>query len=142
MSTPFIVQLAALEDIARLMEIRGNVGENRLSDPSKVVAADYAWFIAHAGIHGCAVDGRLVGFSASDPRDGTIWALFVDPAYEGRGIGQALIAAACAGLRRAGHGTATLSTEPGTRAERFYVRNGWVPSGRTRSGETVLTKAL
>jgi ribosomal protein S18 acetylase RimI-like enzyme len=69
-------------------------------------------------------DGVIQGFAAGDPRDGSIFALFVDPAHEGRGIGRALLALACGTLRAAGFATATLSTEPGTRAERFYRTNG------------------
>jgi GNAT superfamily N-acetyltransferase len=80
-------------------------------------------------------DAQIHGFSAGDPRDGTIFALFVDPSREGRGIGQALIALACATLRQAGHKTATLGTEPGTRAEQFYRRNGWTSFGHKPNGE-------
>ena len=38
----------------------------------------------------------VVGFSAGDSGDGSIWALFVDPLHESRGIGRALIDAALA----------------------------------------------
>jgi ribosomal protein S18 acetylase RimI-like enzyme len=41
-------------------------------------------------------DGQGQGFSAGDPCDGTIWTLFVDPAFQGRGIGRTLLALACA----------------------------------------------
>ena len=47
------------------------------------------------------------GFSPGDPRDGSIWALFVDPADEGRGIGRALLALACDTVRVAGFYTVT-----------------------------------
>jgi GNAT superfamily N-acetyltransferase len=80
--------------------------------------------------------------SAGDPRDGSIWALFVDPAFEHQGIGQALIAAACGSLAAAGHRVAKLSTEPGTRAEQFYLRNGWRPHGHTDRGELAFVKEL
>ena len=86
-----MIRIATLTDIPRLMEIRGSVRENRLSDPSRVTLADYNWHIAHAPIHVWEDDGVIKGLSAGDPRDGSIWALFVDPAFEGRGIGQALI---------------------------------------------------
>jgi len=77
-----------------------------------------------------------------NPRDASIWALFVDPAHEGCGIGQALILAACRSIAAAGHRIAKLSTEPGTRAERFYLRNGWLPGGYTERGEAIFTKEL
>lgn len=40
-------------------------------------------------------DNNIVGFSAADPRDGSIFALFVEEAYERRGIGRALFERAC-----------------------------------------------
>jgi ribosomal protein S18 acetylase RimI-like enzyme len=123
------------------MEIRAAVRENRLSDPGSVTLADYKWHIAHAPIHVWA-DGVIKGLSAGDPRDGSIWALFVDPAFEGRGIGQALILAATNSLAAAGHRVARLSTQAGTRAERFYLRNGWIARGRTERGEIIFTKEL
>ena len=73
--------------------------------------ADYAWFEEHPGIWVWEESGHILGFSASDTRDGTIWALFVDPACERRGIGRALLAAACETLRCAGHRTAMLTTD-------------------------------
>jgi ribosomal protein S18 acetylase RimI-like enzyme len=102
------------------MEIHHSVHENRLRDPTSVTAADCAAFIDRTEMWVWVEDGQILGFSAGDPRDGSIWALFVDPANEGRGIGRALLALACDTVRFAGFDTATLNTEPGTRAERFY----------------------
>jgi GNAT superfamily N-acetyltransferase len=132
---PRQVGKATSADIPRIVEIRATVRENILSDPSRVTTADIQWFIDNSTIWTWAEDGQVHGFSAGDPRDGTIFALFVDPSREGRGVGQALIALACATLRQAGHKTATLGTEPGTRAERFYRRNGWTSFGHKPNGE-------
>jgi GNAT superfamily N-acetyltransferase len=123
------------------MEIRGAVRENRLSDPSRVTAADVLWQVAHSPIH-LWDDGIIKGFAAGDPRDGSIFALFVDPAFEGHGIGQALILAACRSLAASGHRIAKLSTDPGTRAERFYLRNGWLAKGLDARGEMMFEKEL
>ena len=95
---------AAHTDIERIMEIRHSVRENRLSDPNSVTAADCAAFIARAEMWVWTEDGRVQGFSAADPSNGTIWPLFVDPAFEGRGIGRTLLALACATVRSAGFG--------------------------------------
>jgi GNAT superfamily N-acetyltransferase len=129
-------------DIPRIVEIRGAVRENRLSDPSRVTVADLHWHIAYSPIHVWEDDGVIKGFSAGDPRNGSIFALFVDPAFEGCGIGQALVLAACRSLAAAGHRIATLSTDPGTRAERFYLRNGWLAKGPDTRGEVVFEKEL
>jgi GNAT superfamily N-acetyltransferase len=137
-----MIRAATVADIPRLRELRGSVHENRLSDPSRVTIADYEWHVVHAPIHVWEDDGVIKGLSAGDPRDGSIWALFVDPAFEGRGIGQALIMAATNSIAAAGHRVARLSTEPGTRAERFYLRNGWMAKGHTERGEIIFTKDL
>lgn len=136
------MRTAVYADIPRMVELRASVHENRLGDPTRVTLADYKWFIDNAAIHVWEVSDHIRGLSAGDPRDGSIWALFVDPAFEGLGIGQTLIASACSALHQAGHRSATLSTDAGTRAERFYLRNGWTPQGRNAKGEIVFSKAL
>ena len=122
-------------DWPRIREIRSAVRENQLSDPSLVTPEDFRWFTDGPGIWLWQDDERINGFSASDTRDGSIWALFVDPAHEGRGIGSALLQAALTILREAGHRTATLSTGPDTRASRFYRTAGWSEDGSTTKGE-------
>lgn len=129
-------------DIPRLMELRAAVRENRLTGPSRITAADYLRFIDTAAIWVWEDSAGILGFSAGDPRDGSIWALFVDPGFEGRGIGRALLQRACEALRAAGHRRAVLGTEPGTRAERFYLRNGWTRTGVRPNGEAAFEMAL
>ncbi len=128
------LRIATRDDIARLVEIRAAVRENILSDPSRVTLDDIRWFIDRALIFVWEENGRVVGFSAADTRDGGIWALFLDAEHEGQGIGQALFARACATLRDAGFTRLWLTTESGTRAERFYRKAGWrvvASEGRT-----------
>ncbi len=116
--------------------------ENRLSDPGAITEAVLQSFLDRKLFH-VAVEGDwIAGFSAAEPDDGTIWALFVDPDAEGRGTGQALLNAALSDLRAAGHAFARLSTDPGTRAERFYTRAGWTPTGASAHGETGFRIAL
>ena len=136
------VRRARVENIPVLMRIRAAVRENRLSDPAKVPAEAYRAFIDGPGIWLCADGDSILGFSAADPADGTIWALFVDPAAEGLGIGADLLSRALNDLRRAGWDEARLSTGPGTRAERFYRRHGWNVAGQTEAGEKILFRAL
>lgn len=136
-----MIRAANHDDIPRILAIRASVRENRLSDPSSVTSADIAWFVDHGPIHVWQEADGIKGFAAGDPRDGSIWALFVDPSFEGLGIGQALIRAACASLHKAGHHVATLRTGAGTRAEEFYVRNGWTAQGLDARGEVVFTKS-
>lgn len=136
------VRRARIEDIPALMRIRSAVRENRLSDPARVPVDAYRGFIGGPGIWLWEEAGAVLGFSAADAGDGSIWALFVDPAAEGRGIGHELLARALDDLRAAGWTEARLSTGSGTRAERFYVRRGWMRSGISDKGECLLTKRL
>jgi GNAT superfamily N-acetyltransferase len=129
-------------DIARIREIRAAVQENRLSHPERVSAADVAAFIERAEMWVWEEHGEICGFSAGDPADGSIWALFIDPAHEHRGIGQALLVLACDTVRNGGHATATLSTEAGSRAHRFYRLNGWTETGRNAKGEATFRKPI
>jgi GNAT superfamily N-acetyltransferase len=136
------IRRARLEERDSISEIRFAVHENKLGDPAAVTDADYRWFTEHPGIWVWEEDGRILGFSAADTRDGTIWALFVDPAHDRRGIGRALFEAACDTLRRDGHRTAMLTTDRGTRAERFYRSAGWTVVGTSQKGELILRSNL
>src|SRR5438045_4220328 len=84
------IRRAIQGDVARIMEIRHSVLENRLSDPNLVTGKDCAEFIERSEMWVWEEDGIVQAFAAGDIRDGWIWALFVAPEYEGRGIGKAL----------------------------------------------------
>jgi GNAT superfamily N-acetyltransferase len=132
-----MIRRARPEDHPRITEIRNSVTENVLSQPGRVTIETYKWFEQHPGVWLWEENGRILGFSASDTRDGTVWALFVDPAHEGRGIGRALFAKACDVLRAAGHREGALTTQPGSRADRFYQRAGWTVVGTSDRGERI-----
>jgi GNAT superfamily N-acetyltransferase len=124
-----LIRNATRVDIGRIMEIRAAVRENKLRDPSRVTVEDVCWFIDNPGIFVWEESGRIVGFSAADPRNGSIFALFVDEAFEGRGIGRVLFERACNVLKDAGCPRMWLTTWPGTRAEQFYRKAGWRVTG-------------
>jgi GNAT superfamily N-acetyltransferase len=133
---------ATFADIDRLMEIRAAVRENVLSDPRSVTRSDYDRFIDQRRVWVSEDAGLITGFSASDERDGTIWALFVEPGQEGRGIGRSLLARACQDLRADGFPTARLGTDPGTRADRLYRHLGWIDLGRDAGKEVIFERPL
>jgi GNAT superfamily N-acetyltransferase len=133
---------ATPDDVPRICEIRDSVRENRLSDPSRITPREIAWFLENGPIWVWEEDSAVAGFSAGDPRNGWVWALFVAPGHEGKGIGRTLLKATCDTLREAGHSTATLSTEAGTRAERHYRADGWTAVSQTEHGELVFQKPL
>src|SRR5215813_12400586 len=120
------IRRAREQDHARITEIRDSVTENQLGEASRpLVDNDYPWFRDNPGIWLWEENGAILGFSTADTRDGSIWALFVAPGHERRGIGRALFEKACDVLRQAGHRTAWLTTQAGSRAEVFYRAAGW-----------------
>lgn len=133
---------ATHDDMARIWEIRHAVRENRLSDPARVTDDDVRWFLDNAPFHVADAAGEVVAFCAGDPRDGSIWALFVDPVHEGRGHGTILLETVCAELRQAGHRRAWLTTGQGTRAEGFYRNRGWFEAGVQDNGELRFERGL
>jgi len=121
-----IFREAKVEDIPVLSEIRLSVMENVLSDPGKVTPEMYADYLSVSGKGWlCELGGKAVGFSVASLGDSSIWALFVRPGYEGRGIGGRLLSLATDWLFEEGASSVTLCTEAGTRADRFYERRGW-----------------
>jgi len=124
-----LIRNATESDIPRIMEIRASVRENRLRDPSRVTLEDVRWFIDNPGIFVWEEKNVIAGFSAADPRDGSIFALFMDQAFEGRGIAQALFRRACQVLKDNHCERQWLTTWPGTRAAQFYRKAGWIEVG-------------
>ena len=138
-----MIRKATTEDRSRITAVRTAGRENRLS-PSHVsrVSETARWIYEKGTFWVWEEDGVVQGFAVADVREGTIFGLFVHPDYEGRGIARALLPLACEDLRVVGHTVAKLTTEPGTRAERFYRRNGLIDTGRREKGEIVFERAL
>ncbi|MGR9174859.1 GNAT family N-acetyltransferase [Rhizobium leguminosarum] len=112
-----------------------------MADPSKVTDHDYEWCVRNPGVAVWEENGDVVGFSAADPRNGNIWALFIAPGFERKGIGSILLAEACARLKSAGIERAWLTTDPNTRAERFYRAAGWEHVGE-KENELLFERSL
>ncbi|AIZ64306.1 GCN5 family acetyltransferase [Hymenobacter sp. DG25B] len=131
-----IFREAQVDDIPQMMVVRLAVRENRLSDPTRVTAPHYVEYLTQRGQGWvCAVENQVVGFAIADLQDHNIWALFVHPDFDGRGIGKQLHQLMLDWYFRQTTETVWLSTAPSTRAEEFYRRQGWQETGRTRSGE-------
>jgi GNAT superfamily N-acetyltransferase len=132
------IRIATLEDIARMHEIRMAVRENQLRDPTKVAEKHYREMLEDRGRGWvCEIEPQgMMGFAIADARTRSIWALFVKPGQEGRGAGRALHDAMVQWLFEVSSEPLWLTTEPGTRAARFYEAAGWTPDGVTEDGET------
>lgn len=128
----FALRPAQLGDWDEVQDLRLSVTENRLSDPSRVTRSMYHDYILDRGRGWVAeADGTILGFCIA-ALDGEVWALFVRPGCEGRGVGLALMRACVDWLTEQGVGEAVLETGAGTRAEAFYRRFGWIEAGRNR----------
>jgi len=109
-----------------MSRIRLSVTENVLSDPARITQQMYEDYLEMSGRGWVAeIDGDVAAFCSADKNDGSIWALFVDPAYEGRGLAKHLLGLAAAWLFELGHASVRLDTGAGTRADRFYATQGW-----------------
>lgn len=128
---------AGVEDIPAMHEVRLAVRENVLSNPVRVRPENYRNLLERDGrCWLCEADGRVAGFVVADRVRANLWALFVAPEFEGRGIGRQLLDLATAWLLEEGDlDGAWLSTEPGTRAQRLYQRSGWSEAGTLPNGE-------
>jgi GNAT superfamily N-acetyltransferase len=84
----------------------------------------------------CETENGIVGFSVADLKEHNIWALFVQPAWEGRGIGKQLHRLMLDWYFAQTPETVWLSTAPRSRAETFYRKQGWTETGRQPNGET------
>ena len=122
-----------------MSRIRLAVTENRLRDPSRVTQQMYEDFLERDGRGWLAqIDGVTVAFSYANRLDGTIWALFVDPAHEGKGLTKMLLGLATDWLFDIGYPEVKLDTGAGTRADRFYTHQGWARS-QAVGGDAVFT---
>lgn len=141
-ATP-VFRFATAEDIPDIFRVRTSVRENHLNidqlaergvtpDSMAATLADDAcatWISEdHSGI---------CGFAVADGRRGSIFALFVAPEAEGRGIGRSLLGLAEQWLFDRGHRVIWLNTgeEPDQRSHRVYRAAGWSLTGPADHGD-------
>lgn len=134
------IRVARNEDIPAMQSIRAAVTENVRSKTFS--DADYRKAIRATG-RGWVIDleGGIVGFAVADAKSASIWALIVHPGHERRGYGRQLHAAMVEWLWSQGVEKISLTTEPNTRASRFYESAGWVRTGKNENGESVYEMA-
>lgn len=131
-----IYREAAIRDIAQIQFVRNAVKENMLSDPALVPDEDVAAYITNRGKGWvCEVDKRVVGFSIVDLVENNVWALFVHPDFDGRGIGKKLHQVMMDWYFVQTNKKIWLGTEPKSRAETFYRMQGWKEVGVHGKGE-------
>lgn len=130
-------------DVPAMHRIRKSVSENTLSEGAIFGEEDYLPFLGPVGETWVGeFDGQMAGFGSVDRVNASIWALFVDPDSEGRGVGKALLNHLVARARSCGIPKLILTTTPGTRAEQFYLRQGWQQTGTAANCEVILALLL
>ena len=130
-----MLRIALVADIPAIQRVRASVNENRLVS-TVITDEDVRTAIEETGRGWVVeVDGEVVAFAIGNAASGNIWALFVHPAHEGRGLGRQLHDTMINWLWSAGLQRLWLTTEPRTRAQRFYEAAGWQLTGTTTGGE-------
>jgi GNAT superfamily N-acetyltransferase len=130
------IRVATESDIPEMGRVRMSVNENRIPSLGSLRPGDTERMLGGDGCGWvCEVDGRIVAFAIADLSGANVYALFVEPGSEGRGIGRRLHDTMMDWLFAAGVKVVWLSTDPNTRAEGFYRKAGWIPTGSKPNGE-------
>lgn len=131
-----IFREAGITDIPGIQAVRNAVTENRLSDPSLVPDKDVEDYLFNRGKGWvCEIENRIVGFAIVSLQDNNVWALFIQPGYDKKGIGRKLHDMMMDWYFDSTVTPVWLSTAPGTRAEKFYRQAGWRETGIHGKGE-------
>ena len=127
---------AQIRDIEQIQVVRNSVKENMLSDPALVPDSDVKEFITVRGKGWvCEIGDTIVGFAIADLKEHNIWALFIDPDHEAKGIGKKLHRIMLDWYFSQTKETVWLGTAPNSRAEKFYRMQGWKEVGVHGKGE-------
>lgn len=131
-----MIRLAEPVDVSALFHVRTSVRENHVSrerlaelsitDDSvseMIYASPCAWV--------AVLNDEIVGFSMIDVADGSLFAVFVLPAHEGKGLGTQLVLVAEDELFKH-HSEIWLETDKDSRAAGFYRHLGWAASAWQR----------
>jgi ribosomal protein S18 acetylase RimI-like enzyme len=128
-------------DVETIFQIRTGVTQNHLSyeqleqrgitvdSVAEALDAERCCWVAE-------LDGQIAAFTMIDSETGSVFALFVDPLMEGRGLATLLMDEAEKALFGI-HSSIWLTTDPAeqVRANGFYRRRGWLPVGINDDGE-------
>ncbi len=132
MGSTATIRVAAEADIPAMHRVRQSVRENVLCERNNVCPDDYRGLLRdHGRAWVCELGDRIVGFAVADRRNNCVWALFVEPDYQCRGIGQNLHDTVVGWMFDDGADRLWLTTAPETRAERFCRRAQWVRAAVT-----------
>lgn len=145
--TPIHYAPAPPERAPGYIQLRGQTRENAIS-PARlaalgITAQSWAADIRAQVLQGVMAecDGQMVGYCFGDLHTGEVVVLALLPAFEGQGIGQALLRRVMALLQAHGHQRLFLgcSADPQVRSYGFYRHLGWRSTGQVDAhGDEVL----
>jgi GNAT superfamily N-acetyltransferase len=128
------IREASIQDYEQLHHIRMSVKENVLNTPGLVTYNDYEQMLSRRGKGWLYADeNEIAGFAIVDLVDRNVWALFLLPEKEGQGIGRALHDKMLDWYFNQTNDELWLSTDPDTRAHKFYLHKGWQPAGMLKN---------
>ncbi|WP_242926956.1 GNAT family N-acetyltransferase [Pontibacter vulgaris] len=131
-----IFREATITDIPQIQIVRHSVKENVLSNPALVTDQHCVEYLTIRGKGWvCEVNNEIVGFAIVDLKENNVWALFLKPEYEGKGIGKRLLNTMLNWYFSQTKETFWLGTGFHTRAEKFYRLQGWTEAGLHGSNE-------
>ena len=131
-----IIREANTADINQIQIVRNSVTENTLSNPNLVTDKDCEEYITVRGKGWvCEIENKIVGFAIADLKEKNIWALFIDPKFERKGIGQKLHRIMMDWYFTQTKNKVWLGTAFNTRAENFYREAGWTEVGTNGTKE-------
>ncbi|MBP7173103.1 MAG: GNAT family N-acetyltransferase [Cloacibacterium sp.] len=125
-----IIKEADISHIEEMHVLRMSVKENQLSNPNLISEEDYINFIDKKGKTWITEEHhKILGFATIDLENKNIWALFVHPEFEKKGIGKKLHQTMIDWYFKENNEKLWLSTAQNTRAEKFYEFLGWKKVG-------------
>jgi GNAT superfamily N-acetyltransferase len=137
-------RLALPSDIKGIFDVRTSVKENHLSrEEMERMGITESVVTNMIEKRRCAwvaeEDGKVTGFSMILPEEACLFAAFVLPKYEGRGLGRILVGLAEQEIFKH-HEVAWLETDKNSRAAGFYRRLGWIEKGNVSESDIRLEK--
>jgi len=127
---------ATVNDIEKMHYIQTVARANNFSTLPGITPEDYQKLIKGRGKGWvCELDDNIVGCAMVNVEYATVWSLFVLPEHEGNFIGRTLHDIMTSWCFARGLPKLIITTPPGSRAEQFCAKSGWVKTGTEPNGD-------
>ncbi|QBH97459.1 GNAT family N-acetyltransferase [Limnobaculum zhutongyuii] len=143
------IRIALPDDVTEMFRVRLSVNDNKMTleelSAHGITHQSLPAMLINQGRGWVAEDQQqIVAFAMADATEASIFALFVEPDFEGLGIGRQLMIAAEQWLAEMGCAQIWLETDSNlnVRANGFYRYLGWIEDGLQADGQTKFIKYL